>query len=83
MRACAKRASCVAFAPLTLASYISGGVGELNSLHANKKCFDKMWLVPRVLRDVSRRSTRCSFLGLTSSMPMYELSVPLAHRSAR
>jgi 4-hydroxymandelate oxidase len=50
--------------------YYRSGACDEHTLRQNEAAFDLYALRPRVLVDVSARSTRCSLLGLSLSMPV-------------
>jgi len=52
------------------AAFLAGGAGDERSLRANREQFDRWWLVPRVLTDVSARSTAIEILGQPVSVPI-------------
>ncbi|MDW8220821.1 MAG: alpha-hydroxy acid oxidase, partial [Bacteroidota bacterium] len=50
--------------------YYRGGAADELTLRRNRSDFDDIVLYPRVLRDVSHRSLRCTLLGQTFDMPI-------------
>ena len=50
-------------------AYVAGGAGREETMHANRAAFERLRIVPRVLRDVSRRDTTIEILGTRSSSP--------------
>lgn len=64
--------------PRFLFDYIDGGASEEQTLRANQADFAKLELRQQVLRDVSNRSTQCTLLGQTASMPVALAPVGLA-----
>ncbi|MFG1701086.1 alpha-hydroxy acid oxidase [Nonomuraea sp. NPDC049309] len=61
--------------------YFAGGAGEEITLRANVAAFDRLALVPRVLRGAGRPETAVTLLGCRASMPV--LIAPTAfHRLA-
>jgi len=50
--------------------FISGGSGEERTLAANRSSFDRIFLTPRVLRDVSECSAAAELLGRPVSLPL-------------
>ncbi|GAA3067630.1 alpha-hydroxy acid oxidase [Streptosporangium carneum] len=56
--------------PGDIRDFIDGGSGREQTLHANRAAFDRVFLVPRVLRDVSACSTRATLLGRPAAMPV-------------
>jgi lactate 2-monooxygenase len=66
-------------------AYIVGGAGREDTISANRLAFNKWQIVPRVLRDVERRDSSTTLLGM--SLPAPILTAPigvleLAHRDA-
>ena len=55
--------------PKSLFGYVSGGVEDEVSVRANRTAFDAWALVPRVLNDVSRRSTVTQLFGRSYAAP--------------
>ena len=55
--------------PRPIFGYIAGAVETNRSLAANREAFDEHAFVPRVLVDISRRSTQCTVFGKTWSAP--------------
>ena len=51
-------------------AFLAGGAGDERTLRANRSMFDRWWLVPRVLTDVSVRSTSTEVLGHPVSTPI-------------
>ncbi len=51
-------------------AYIAGGAGRERTMTANETGFDEWQLVPRVLRDVSKRTLQTSLLGRTLPAPL-------------
>ncbi|MFK0119788.1 alpha-hydroxy acid oxidase [Streptomyces sp. NPDC090994] len=49
--------------------FIAGGSGDETTLAANRAALDRITLVPRVLRDLSERHTRCELFGFRASVP--------------
>jgi (S)-2-hydroxy-acid oxidase len=52
----------------TLQFYESGAGDEL-TVNLNRICFDRIRIIPRVLRDVSHRDLACSIFGSKFSFP--------------
>jgi isopentenyl diphosphate isomerase/L-lactate dehydrogenase-like FMN-dependent dehydrogenase len=50
--------------------YSAGGAGSEATLRRNRAALDALVLEPRVLRDVSRRDTATSFLGMPLALPV-------------
>ena len=50
--------------------YYAGGANDELSLAANRRAFDEVALLPRVLVDVSRRDASCTLLGRTVPAPI-------------
>jgi L-lactate dehydrogenase (cytochrome) len=82
------------YLPRPMYGYASGGAETNASLHANRAAFDAWALVPRVLVDVSARSTKTSLFGREydapfgiapmggSSMAAYQGDIVLARSAA-
>jgi L-lactate dehydrogenase (cytochrome) len=51
-------------------SYVAGGAGDEVTQRANRTAFDKWAVVPRVLRDVSRRDTSVELFGRRLPAPL-------------
>jgi L-lactate dehydrogenase (cytochrome) len=51
-------------------SYVAGGAGDEFTQRANRAAFDKWAVVPRVLRDVSRRDTSVELFGRRIPAPV-------------
>jgi isopentenyl diphosphate isomerase/L-lactate dehydrogenase-like FMN-dependent dehydrogenase len=51
-------------------AYYSGGAGDEETLRANRTAFERIWLRPRVLVDVSTIDTRTSVLGTPVALPI-------------
>ena len=51
-------------------AYIAGGAGEGATMRANREAFDRWKIVPRVLRDVSRRDLSVELFGRTLPAPV-------------
>ena len=51
-------------------AYIAGGAGEGSTMRANRAALDRRAIVPRVLRDVSVRSTEIELFGDTLPAPV-------------
>jgi isopentenyl diphosphate isomerase/L-lactate dehydrogenase-like FMN-dependent dehydrogenase len=51
-------------------SYVAGGAGDESTQRANRAAFDKWAVVPRVLRDVSRRDTSVELFGRRLPAPL-------------
>jgi lactate 2-monooxygenase len=67
------------------AAYIIGGAGSEATMRANRAAFDRISLVPRVLRDVSRRDLSVELFGRTHRAPMLLAPIgvlEMAHRDA-
>jgi 4-hydroxymandelate oxidase len=56
--------------PLEVWDFVAGGSGTEQTLAANRAALDRVYLLPRVLTDVSACSTRAQFLGAAASMPV-------------
>ncbi len=51
-------------------AYVEGGAGRESTMRANRDAFESWQLVPRVLRDVSRRDTSVELLGRVIPAPV-------------
>jgi lactate 2-monooxygenase len=51
-------------------AYVEGGAGRESTMRANREAFDRWQVVPRVLRDVSRRDCSIELLGRTIPAPV-------------
>ncbi|MBY6676375.1 alpha-hydroxy-acid oxidizing protein [Rhodococcus sp. BP-332] len=51
-------------------AYIAGGAGSGTTMDNNRRALDRWNIVPRVLRDVSARTTESELLGLTLPAPV-------------
>lgn len=56
--------------PKPLYAYVSGAVEDGQSEHGNRQAYDDYGFRPKVLVDVSRRSTRCTVLGREYAAPV-------------
>ncbi|MFH8752891.1 alpha-hydroxy acid oxidase [Streptomyces rimosus] len=56
--------------PAGVRDFVAGGSGRERTLAANRAAFDRVFLRPRVLRDVSRCSTAAELLDRPVSMPV-------------
>ncbi|MFE2169617.1 alpha-hydroxy acid oxidase [Streptomyces sp. NPDC059447] len=56
--------------PPSVRDFIAGGSGDETTLDANRSALDRVFLVPRVLRDVSRVSTDTTLLGRPAALPV-------------
>ncbi|KAH0945395.1 hypothetical protein HN011_002971 [Eciton burchellii] len=56
--------------PLSVRDYYKSGAGEEYSLKWNKRAFYKYKILPRFLRDVSKRDISTTVLGQKVSMPL-------------
>ena len=56
--------------PPEVYDYYAGGSGSERTLRANQKAWRRVWLAPRVLRDVSAVSTAASLLGSPVATPV-------------
>ncbi|TKT79138.1 alpha-hydroxy-acid oxidizing protein [Aquamicrobium sp. LC103] len=52
------------------AAYIIGGAGMETTMRANRAAFERVRIVPRVLRDVSRRDLSVELFGRTHKAPL-------------
>eukprot|EP01065_Artemidia_motanka_P038359 TRINITY_DN47206_c0_g1_i1.p1 TRINITY_DN47206_c0_g1~~TRINITY_DN47206_c0_g1_i1.p1 ORF type:complete len:588 (+),score=159.83 TRINITY_DN47206_c0_g1_i1:80-1765(+) len=57
--------------------YYSSGADDEMTLRENHSAFQRVWLKPRVMVDVSRIDTSCKILGHESSSPIYLSAVAL------
>ena len=57
-------------------AFLAGGAGEERTVYANLAAYDRWWLMPRVLKDVSNRSTSTDLLAYRLSTPI--LIAPVA-----
>src|ERR1700759_1093479 len=51
-------------------AYASGGAGEGATMRANREAFERWKIVPRMLRDVSRRDLTVALFGRTLPAPV-------------
>mmetsp|Transcript_32073 Transcript_32073/g.63586 ORF Transcript_32073/g.63586 Transcript_32073/m.63586 type:complete len:504 (-) Transcript_32073:650-2161(-) len=58
--------------------YYCSGADDEKTLRENKETFDNIWLVPRVLRDVSSIDFATTMLGCSSSIPVYLTATAVA-----
>lgn len=66
-------------------AYVAGGAGTEETIRANRRAFERWRIVPRTLRDVSRRATAVELFGsrLASPFVLSPIGVlELAHRDA-
>jgi 4-hydroxymandelate oxidase len=56
--------------PPEVYDYYAGGSGSERTLRANQKAWRRVWLAPRVLRDVSAVSTATALLGTAVATPV-------------
>jgi lactate 2-monooxygenase len=66
-------------------AYIAGGAGLEETMRANRAAFDRVRIVPRVLRDVSTRDTSVELLGRRLPAPFLLAPIgvlEMAHREA-
>jgi lactate 2-monooxygenase len=59
--------------------YVAGGAGAELTVRANLQAFERVQIVPRMLRDVSQRDLSCSLLG--TAMPAPVLLAPVGVQS--
>jgi 4-hydroxymandelate oxidase len=59
-----------AILPAEAWDFVAGGAGAEITLAANRAALDRVFLVPRVLRDVSACSTRATLLGRPAGLPV-------------
>ncbi|MFD9906164.1 alpha-hydroxy acid oxidase [Streptomyces sp. NPDC059063] len=60
----------VAALPHDVADFVAGGSGRERTLAANREAFDRLFVTPRVLRDVSRCTTDATLLGRPTRLPV-------------
>ena len=66
-------------------AYVAGGAGAEETMRANRRAFERASLVPRMLRDVSRRDTSIELFGRRLPTPFLLAPIgvlELAHRDA-
>ena len=66
-------------------AYVAGGAGREETMRANREAFERWRIVPRMLRDVSRRDTEVGLFGarLPSPIVLCPIGVlEMAHRDA-
>jgi lactate 2-monooxygenase len=66
-------------------AYIAGGAGMERTMAANRAAFDRWRIVPRVLRDVSKRDSSVTLFGRTLPAPLLLAPIgvlEMAHRDA-
>ena len=51
-------------------AYVAGGAGREETMRANRAAFERWRIVPRMLRDVSRRDTSVTLFGATLPSPL-------------
>jgi 4-hydroxymandelate oxidase len=56
--------------PPEVRDFVAGAAGQELSLAANRAALDRVFVVPRVLRDVSVRSTQSDLLGRQAALPV-------------
>ncbi|MFH8344492.1 alpha-hydroxy acid oxidase [Streptomyces sp. NPDC018045] len=56
--------------PAGVRDFVAGGSGSERTLAANRAAFDRVFVRPRVLRDVSRCATGAELLGRPARMPV-------------
>jgi 4-hydroxymandelate oxidase len=56
--------------PADVRDFVAGGSGDETTLDANRAALDRVFLVPRVLRDVSQCTTDTTLLGRPAAMPV-------------
>ena len=67
-----------ALLPAEVWDFVAGGSGAETTLAANRAALDSVFLVPRVLRDVSSCSTRSTLLGRPVELPV--AAAPVAYQ---
>jgi lactate 2-monooxygenase len=66
-------------------AYVAGGAGAEETIRENRAAFERWRIVPRMLRDVSRRETRVEVLGTPFSTPFALCPIgvlEMAHRDS-
>ena len=66
-------------------AYVAGAAGEEETMRANRQAFERLAIVPRVLRDVSARDTGVELFGRRLPAPVLLAPIgvlELAHREA-
>ncbi|MFF4760320.1 alpha-hydroxy acid oxidase [Streptomyces sp. NPDC001292] len=63
-----RAAACVL--PPGVRDFIAGGSGDETTLDANRAALDRVFLVPRILRDVSRVAADTTLLGRPAALPV-------------
>ncbi len=66
-------------------AYVAGGAGREETMRANRAGFERWRIVPRMLRDVSRRDTSVELFGATLASPLVLCPIgvlEMAHRDA-
>lgn len=66
-------------------AYVAGGAGNERTMNSNKRAFDGITIMPRVLRDVTDRDTSVTLLGKQLNSPFLLAPVgvlELCHRDA-
>ncbi|AZM58098.1 alpha-hydroxy-acid oxidizing enzyme [Streptomyces sp. WAC 01529] len=56
--------------PADVRDFVSGGSGAETTLDANRAALDRVFVVPRVLRDVSRCTAETTLLGRPARLPL-------------
>jgi 4-hydroxymandelate oxidase len=69
----------VAVLPADAWDYIAGGSDDERAVSANTAALRAVQMVPRALRDVSRRATTTTFFGRTASLPL--AVAPMAYQA--
>ncbi|GAA1395580.1 alpha-hydroxy acid oxidase [Kitasatospora putterlickiae] len=64
--------------PAEVWDFVAGGSGAETTLDANRRALDRVFLVPRVLRDVSRCTTAATLLGRPVPVPV--ATAPVAYQ---
>ncbi|HXG75763.1 MAG TPA: lactate 2-monooxygenase [Gaiellaceae bacterium] len=66
-------------------AYFAGGAGAEETIRENREAFERLRIVPRMLRDVSRRDLSAELFGTRLSSPLFLCPIgvlELAHREA-
>jgi 4-hydroxymandelate oxidase len=67
-----------ALLPAEIWDFVAGGSGDETTLAANRSALDSVFLVPRMLRDVSACTTRSTLLGRPVELPV--AAAPVAYQ---
>nr|ADU56161.1 hypothetical protein CA915-40 [uncultured organism CA915] len=64
--------------PAEVWDFVAGGSGSETTVAANREALDNVFLLPRVLRDVSACTTESTHLGRSAKLPM--VTAPVAYQ---